>query len=158
MMQTDRAIANKVTASKIIFLGLMVLMFACTTEAQPINFGQDQCHFCKMTIVDKQFAAQCVTKKGKQFKYDATECLVGDLTKNSREAEMAVVPVSDYGGGPMLDAKAATYLISMKIKSPMGAFLSCFRSKDEASVAQKNHGGTLYTWQSLKEELSRTKP
>lgn len=41
------------------------LLWSCSIAPEPINYGQDGCHFCKMTIVDKVHAAEIVTTKGK---------------------------------------------------------------------------------------------
>ena len=57
---------------------LFLSLAACTVAPVPINFGSDGCHFCKMTIVDKQHAAELVTSKGKAYKYDAIECMIDD--------------------------------------------------------------------------------
>ena len=130
-------------------IGLLWLVFACQVEAKKINFGHDACSFCKMTIVDQQHAAQYVTKKGKQFKFDAIECMVNDLSEKDR-TEIAILLSADYGEpGSMTDAATATYLISKKIKSPMGAFLSGFSSNEKALLTQKESGGDLYTWKEL---------
>ena len=53
-----------------------LLFFGCQVGPQPIEYGVDGCHFCKMTIVDKVHAAEVVTDKGKIYKFDATECMV----------------------------------------------------------------------------------
>lgn len=130
-------------------IGLLWLLVACQVEAKKINFGHDACSFCKMTIVDQQHAAQYVTKKGKQFKFDAIECMVNDLSEKDR-SEIAILLSADYGEpGSMTDATTATYLISKKIKSPMGAFLSGFSSNEKALHTQKESGGHLYTWKEL---------
>ena len=55
---------------------IALLVFSCNSSPQPIDYGNDGCHFCKMTIVDKVHAAEIVTKKGKVYKFDATECMV----------------------------------------------------------------------------------
>lgn len=136
-------------------IALCLVLAACSVEAQPISFGKDQCHFCQMTIVDKQHAAQAVTKKGKQFQYDAIECLVNEMLKTKSEPELATILVSDYGESKMTSAAQATYLISDKIKSPMGENLSGFQTREKAEAAQAKHGGDLYTWQTLKERLSQ---
>ena len=150
--------ARKVDTMKWLLTLCLMTAFGCAVEAEPIHFGQDACHFCKMTIVERQFAAQCVTRKGKQFKYDAIECMVHELRAKGNEAEMGLLKVSDYAGGPMIDATRASYLISPKIKSPMGAFLSAFASPQEASRAQQEHGGSVYNWQGLKEKLASDSP
>lgn len=138
------------------FIGIIVLLLtiSCKVEPQPIEYGKDQCSFCKMNVVDKTHAAQYVTSKGKQFKFDAIECMVNDLNENDEE-EIAILLVANYGNpGEMIDAKTATYLISEEIKSPMGANLSAFSSKNKAEELQQKHGGDLYTWGTLKQKFS----
>ena len=137
------------------FAVFLMLLTSCKVEPEPINYGKDQCNFCKMNIVDKQHAAQLVTKKGKQYKYDAIECMVNDLSKNENLKEVAVMLVSNYGEGVMTNATSATYLISEKIKSPMGANLSAFSSRETAEKFLKENGGELFTWEQLKVKLSK---
>ena len=138
------------------FIGLVVILFtvSCKVEPQKIEFGKDQCSFCVMNIVDKTHAAQYVTKKGKQFKFDAIECLVNDLSEKT-EDDLAFLLVSNYDNpGEMIDARAASYIITPAIKSPMGANLSALSSTEKASELQQKHGGNLFTWESLKQRLS----
>lgn len=52
------------------------VLLACQVKQKKINYGTDHCEFCQMTIVDKQHAAQVVTKKGKAYSFDAIECMV----------------------------------------------------------------------------------
>ena len=139
----------------ILSLGLICLVLtlnSCEIKPAPINFGTDSCNFCKMTIVDQQHAAQYVTDKGKQFKFDAVECMLNDLSERGM-GNIQLMLVSDYGQpGTMTDAAGATYLISEEIKSPMGANLSSFASNFKAEETLKTHGGELFTW---KEMLSK---
>lgn len=131
------------------FAALLCLLFSCDVEPEQINYGNDACHFCKMTIVDQQHAAQYVTKKGKQFKFDAIECMVNELSENEIE-KIAIFLVSDYKEpGHMTSALDATYLISKEIKSPMGANLSAFESAKIANNTKDDSGGDLYTWNQL---------
>ena len=137
---------------KFLSLGCICLLFtisSCEVKPEPINFGTDACHFCKMTIVDQQHAAQYVTKKGKQFKFDAVECMLNDISENGME-DLAMLLVSDYAQpGEMTDATQATYLISQEIKSPMGANLSSFGNPLDAEITVKSHGGDLYSWREI---------
>ena len=97
-----------------LILGLIVLFvsISCKVEPKPIEYGQDQCNYCEMNIVDKTHAAQYVTKKGKQFKFDSIECMVNDLQEKDEE-ELAFILIADYGDpGKMIGAKTAFYLIS----------------------------------------------
>ncbi|SNR73220.1 nitrous oxide reductase accessory protein NosL [Lutibacter flavus] len=134
------------------FIGIVIILLtiSCKVEPEAIEYGKDQCSFCVMNIVDKTHAAQYVTKKGKQFKFDAIECLVNDLNEKN-EQDLAVILVADYGNpGNMIDAKTATYLISTGIKSPMGANLSAVVTLEKALELQQQYLGDIYAWEPLK--------
>lgn len=131
----------------------MLLLMACSVEPEKINFGSDMCHFCKMTIVDSQHAAQYVTKKGKQFKYDAIECLLNELSETGTD-KVGVILVSDYSNpGVMTDATLATYLISTEIQSPMGANLSAFSNEIATQNFVKMESDKLFTWKRINQKF-----
>jgi copper chaperone NosL len=131
-------------------LFIVLLLVSCSIEPEPIEYGKDACSFCQMNIVDKQHAAQIVTKKGKVFKYDAIECMMRDMKKKD-ERTIALFVINDYSvPGNFIDAIEATYLVSENIPSPMGANLSGFKNKEIASKTQAEKEGTLYTWDELK--------
>jgi copper chaperone NosL len=116
---------------------------------KPIDYGNDGCHFCKMTIVDKVHAAEIVTNKGKVYKFDATECMV-NFKENFDTSEIKFYLSNNYSEPEVLtDATKATFLISKNIPSPMGAFLSAFKNKEDAQKMQSEQSGTLYTWDEL---------
>jgi copper chaperone NosL len=133
---------------------LLGILISCNVEPEAIEYGKDQCSFCKMNVVDKTHASQYVTKKGKQFKFDAIECMIHDLNEKHEE-DISLFLVSNYSNpGEMIDAKTAIFLISEEIKSPMGANLSAFSSKNKAEELQQKHGGVNYNWEILKQKLS----
>ncbi|MEP0984283.1 nitrous oxide reductase accessory protein NosL [Ekhidna sp.] len=132
---------------------LSLFVLSCSTGPKPINYGQDACVFCKMTIVDKQHAAQLVTKTGKAFKYDAIECMLNDL-KEWEHPEVQHYLVADYSNpGVLTDASGAAYLISQEIPSPMGEFLTAFESEDKRNETVQDVSGTALDWKALKEEF-----
>jgi len=135
---------------------LVALLFtACSVEPDPINYGADACHFCRMTIVDNQHAAQIVTAKGKNYKYDAIECMVHDLNNWDRP-EAAQILVADYTTpGVLSDAIKASYLISKEIPSPMGAYLSAFSDKGKRDETHNSLGGDKLTWEEVKTRLNK---
>ena len=131
------------------FTGILWLFFSCDIAPEEINYGTDACSFCKMTIVDQKHASQYVTKKGKQFKFDAIECMVNDISENGQE-NIGILLVADFENpGNMVNAGDASYLISEAIKSPMGANLSGFASRKAADSTQHDSGGKVYTWNEL---------
>ncbi|WP_418499393.1 nitrous oxide reductase accessory protein NosL [Flagellimonas sp.] len=131
---------------------ILCLIIGCSVGPKPIDYGHVGCHYCSMTIVDKQHAAQLITKKGKVFNFDAIECMMNHL-KDEDESTMALFLVNDFDQpGELMDAAEATYLISENIPSPMGAFLSAFAEDQAAQFALDNNGGELLTWNQLKQE------
>ncbi|MCZ4409904.1 nitrous oxide reductase accessory protein NosL [Cryomorphaceae bacterium 1068] len=132
---------------------LLLLLVGCSISQKPIDYGEAACHYCSMTIVDKQHAAQIVTDKGKVFNYDAIECMMNQMNEADAPT-VALFLANDYSNpGELMDATNATYLISEGIPSPMGAFLTGFSSEAEASAAHASHGGELYDWEGLKEKF-----
>ncbi len=130
-------------------LSLTVIFASCSIEPSKIEYGTDACHFCQMTIVEKTHAAQIVTKKGKSYKYDAVECMLNDL-EDRDNSTIALFLVTDYlNPTNLIDAKMATYLISPAIKSPMGANLSAFKTKEDAEIFVKSDSDKLLNWQEI---------
>ncbi|WP_196885105.1 nitrous oxide reductase accessory protein NosL [Aureivirga sp. CE67] len=141
---------------RILIISLVMLLFiSCEVKQQPIEYGSDACHFCKMTIVDKQHASELVTNKGKAYKFDAIECLVNYINEGQISSEdFGLLLVSNYPEKDhLVDAKTATYLISEKIPSPMGYNLSAFEKKEDATAMQKAKGGQIFTWNELIEKI-----
>ncbi len=134
-------------------VSLIVLFSACDNGPQPIRYGEDACDFCRMTIVDRQHAAQVVTQKGRAYKYDAIECMINDL-KRWDSGEIKHYLVADYKNpGSLTDATRANYLISEAIPSPMGAFLSAFEEESNRQKAFDSVGGQMLHWSQLLKEL-----
>lgn len=126
-----------------------ITLSSCNIQPQPINYGEDACHFCKMNIIDKQHAAQIVTSKGKAFKFDATECMLNHIKEIDKKT-IALYLVADYNDpGSLIDAKTAKYIISENIPSPMGEYLSATKTNEDVLELQKNKTGNVYNWEEL---------
>lgn len=131
---------------------LLIIVAGCSSGPQPINYGNELCHHCKMTISDSRFGSELVTDKGKAFKYDAIECMLMDLPNHS--GETYTLYVSDFlNPGKLIPAKSATFLISQEIPSPMGVFVSGYGSEEDARGQQQQFGGNLFDLEALKNHL-----
>lgn len=131
---------------KIIYLLMLIVSVSCSNEPEPIEYGADACNFCEMTIVSPAFSAQAVSNKGKQYKYDAIECMVNDLLQN--EMETVVLNVANYSQpGEMISVNQADFIINDSIKSPMGANLAAVK-KGEKGRPQETQ--SVFDWESLK--------
>jgi copper chaperone NosL len=137
----------------LISVGMMLFTASCNSGPRPINYGAEACDFCRMTIVDKQHAAQIVTKTGKAFKYDAIECMLNDL-REWEHPEVRHYLVADYANpGELTNALDAAYLRSQEIPSPMGEFLTAFESEDKRNETAQDVSGTALDWNTLMVEF-----
>ena len=142
---------NKVS-SFAIFLAVSLLT-ACSSGPQEIDYGNDGCHFCKMTIVDKIHGAQLITDKGKVFKYDAAECILNYMSQTP-DLKIGSIHTNFYEApSEFISTDEATFLISENLPSPMGANLTAFKTKESAEKMLAEKGGKLYTWDELKDHL-----
>ncbi|GAB2769210.1 nitrous oxide reductase accessory protein NosL [Salinimicrobium soli] len=136
---------------KIIYLLILIISVSCSNEPEPINYGADACDFCEMTIVSSAFSAQAVSTKGKQFKYDAIECMVNDL--HQIDVDMAVLRVADYAHpGTMISVKDAVFVVNDSIKSPMGANLAAVKKNERKSLINTE---STFDWEGLKVHFLR---
>ncbi len=131
-------------------LVLSFFVVSCEVGTEPIRFGEDQCDECKMTISDHRFGAEIVTKKGKIKKFDSVECLI-DFVRDNGDQNLKFQMVVDYKNPKsLIEAQNAGYLISKKLPSPMGGFISAYQSTDLAKAQQKELAGAVYSWSNLK--------
>lgn len=131
------------------FVVMLLVLTSCNVGPQAIDYGNDGCYFCKMTIVDKIHAAEIITKKGKVYKFDASECMI-NFMKEFDTSEVKLFLTNIYTEPEtLIDATQATFLISKNVPSPMGAFLTAFKTKEDAQKVQDEKEGTLYSWNEL---------
>jgi copper chaperone NosL len=80
--------------------------------------------------------------------------MVQKINEENNEGELAYILVANYQKpGELINAQNSTYLITKKIKSPMGAYLSAFSSLENAKKVENELGGKIYNWQQLKEKF-----
>lgn len=120
----------------LIFFLLLIMMglYACSSGPRPIEYGKEECVFCKMTIMDKQFGCQIVNTKGKHFNFDDLSCLVGYLVSDIISHEdVGAIYVSDYNGSHELIQGAKMHFVeSEMLHSPMAGNIAAFSNKDSA--------------------------
>jgi copper chaperone NosL len=134
---------------------LFCLLVSCSKTPQAINYGKDMCHFCQMTIVTKTHASQMVTGKGKQFKFDAIECMIHFLEDKQDIIPESQLYITNYTSpGEMIDAKTASYAVSPQIGSPMGANLTGFLSLESAKETITTEDASFYDWNGIFAKLN----
>lgn len=144
-------VSKKITAVPILLLFIATLA-GCSHKAEPINFGKDNCAECKMTIMDPRFGAEIVTKKGKIYKFDDTHCVAVFMER--RAVEMSSIHKTyfvDFNkSSEFIKVDQAEFVVSSKLKSPMGGNAAAFRNKAEAEKLSATLEGSKTTnWATL---------
>jgi copper chaperone NosL len=139
--------------STVAAIGLL-FMLSCTPQPSPIQYGQDQCEFCKMTIMDNRFGAELVTTKGKVHKFDDLFCLNKYYQmQQSKDADFQYILVNDYlQKGNLIDLRSAHLLTAEALRSPMAGNMAAFSSMEKlkAFQAEKQWQTETTNWSNLK--------
>ena len=132
-----------------------LLLISCTVEPEPLHYGKDPCQVCKMTLVDRKFGAEIVTKKGRIYKFDDVNCMLNFYNSDYVSTEeMQEILVVDYSKPEkLIDARNAFYVRSESIKTPMASNVASFLSNDDLSEMNKNWKGILMTWGELQTQF-----
>lgn len=134
--------------NKLITLFISVLFFSCTAQPEPLVFGKDACYACKMTLMDKKFGAEIVTKKGKVYKFDDLNCMINFYNSGKeREESMANILAIDFAQPEkLIDVKYAFFIKSDKLRTPMASQLAAFEREEDFNTYKKKWNGILLGW------------
>jgi copper chaperone NosL len=101
-----------------------------------------------MTLMDDKFGAEIVTKKGKVYKFDDVNCMLGfyhsDFEEQGNMAHLLVINFAQPN--QLIDATNSWYLKSELIRSPMASGLAAFATEEEYSLYKKEWKAILMSW------------
>ncbi len=149
---------DQVSSNKLVILFLAIvatlLVSGCGGyKPEEIQYGIDQCDYCKMTIADQSFSSELITQKGKVLKYDSIECLAAadvEFVRNSQEVHSRWV--TDFRQpGKFLNANSASIVASDRQKSPMGVGLLAANSEQAAQQLIDEFGGRIVSMNEIRE-------
>lgn len=137
---------------RLLVLMIMTGLYACSSGPKPIGYGKEECVFCKMTIMDKQFGCQIVNTKGKHYNFDDLSCLLGYLqTDIIQEKDIGAIYVPDYcGSHELFPAKGMFYVGSEMLRSPMAGNVAAFTNKDSAMHYNGLLQGKMQNWENIR--------
>ena len=128
-----------------------VLLKACQPKTEAFNYGKDNCHFCKMGILDPKYGCEIVTKKSKVFKFDDINCMAMFINSGGvEENDIAHKVVINFEKkNEFIDADKAVFWVSSTLRSPMGANAAAFISRDAAEKIITSKDGQFVNWETV---------
>ena len=132
----------------IIILLTIITLASCGSEPEPINYGHDECEFCRMQITDNKYGAELVTEKGKIYKFDSIECMIEfSLVKNTLGDTNNKLLITDFNNpGNLVDARNSFYVKNDKFRSPMGLNVTAFKGEEQVQKFISENGGEKLSW------------
>ena len=132
---------------------LFFSLTGCSQSPQPIQYGQDECDYCKMTIMNPKFASELVTKKGKAIKFDDLSCMANHLNEKITLTEnISNLYVTDFSEPhSFIPIEEAHLLASENFRSPMRGNVAAFSHTDSLKAVQQVMGARKVSWEEAKD-------
>ena len=139
---------KKLSVALLVLIILHLPLSGCKTDPEPINYGHDECEFCRMLITDKRYGSEIVTDKGKVLKFDEVGCMIEyAMVKNFIGDANQKFLVTDFASPEsFMDANSAFYVENENFRSPMGLNVSAFDSEISRQKFISESGGSILNW------------
>lgn len=147
------------SAGSMAVLALLVstLASSCGDSGPPqIDIGKAECSYCRMNVMDEQFASAIVTQAGRVYPFDSPECMVQHVADgNIAEAQVKGWWVCDHAHpGTLIEATTAQYLASPTLHSPMNGNVAAFAGEVDRDAAAADHPGEKLDWSAARALLT----
>ena len=141
----------KIRNTHLVLFFLSLGLFSCKIQPDPIKLGRDNCHFCKMTISDIKFGSEIVTKKGKVYKFDDTQCMISFLQTNFLEKkEIGQLYLVDFSGSHALLKVSDAYVLKSDLfATPMKGYYAAFSNSKAMQQIQMQYKAKKVSWNEL---------
>jgi copper chaperone NosL len=143
---------KKLSIKSVAVIGIPLLLFSsCKPKPEPFRYGSDECHYCKMGIVEENFGSELVTKKGKVYKFDDIGCMVHTMEEEKMdEKKLAYVLVINFEKkDDFLDVHKTSFVVSEEIRSPMNFKTAAFAGRQAAEKFLEGKEGAILNWEEI---------
>ena len=133
-----------------LFLLLSITIFSCANDKPvPIKLNADNCDFCGMSIADGKFAAEVITEKGRDYKFDDILCMI-NYTKENAHTKIGSYYVNDFAqDNVLIPANSAFFLSGGAIQSPMHGGIIAFSNEVDAKEMATKLNAEPITWEAI---------
>jgi copper chaperone NosL len=141
---------KKQSVQPALFLLLSLTIFSCANDkAVPIKLNVDNCDFCGMSIADGKFAAEVITDKGRDYKFDDILCMI-NYTKENSNTKIGGYYVNDFAQDNILiPAQTAFFLSGGTIQSPMRGGIIAVSNEVDAKEFGTKLSAVPITWEAI---------
>ena len=119
------------------------------TGPPELKLGHQECGECGMLInEDRCCAAILVDSDGshrEHILFDDIGCLL-EYKTTKPQTKIVEHWVRDYSARAWLKSESAFYLMSEKMRTPMGSWIVAFASRQAAEAVQKENEGRILSW------------
>lgn len=149
--KAERKNSKGVAALASVLVMATMSLASCAAKPEPIQYGKDNCYFCKMGIADPKFGGEVITKKSKVYKFDDLVCMNRFLQSGAvKENEISKkVAVNFEKQNDFIDVNKAFFLFSPELNSPMDGNAAAFTSKENAEKIKAQKPGEIISWNEL---------
>ncbi len=143
--------SRKIKTKAIAVVLILSSLASCNTGPEPIKTGTDNCYSCKMTISDNRFGGEIVTKKGRIYKFDDSECILSFIKAKAIEpGEIKDVYFVNFcEKHSLLNVNDCHFLRSKDIRGPMGGDIAAFDNSDSLAKAKQYYKGAVARWNEI---------
>ena len=144
---------------KLLLIAPAVIFFLAACEKSnkpvPINYGVDECAYCRMKITDPRYGSELILKTGKPYKFDSIECLAAFYIENKEKLPVGFLWVPDFLTKSFIKAETAYYLHSKNLPSPMSLNISAHKTKENLKKVKEKYGGEELNWKDVLELVKK---
>jgi len=135
--------------SVVLLLAVILVLPGCGKEdpdkPPKIRYGQDVCADCRMIIAEPRFSASLVSGENDVLKFDDIGCAAHYQMNQPGPPERFWV--HDFLTEQWVDGKAAFFVYSGNLVTPMGYGLAAFSGRAEAEKFAENEKGRQVSWE-----------
>lgn len=110
---------------------LLLSLNSCSQNAEPIKYGKDNCSYCNMTIMKKNYGGEIMSKKGKAFKFDDVGCLREFLVEGKiKRDDVGKIYLNEIEQGELIDSDKLTLIKNETFRTPMASHIVAVKKEN----------------------------
>jgi copper chaperone NosL len=127
---------------------ISLILSSCSKQIKVIDYGKDECDYCKMLIEDNRFGCVLTTGNGNQLKFDDVGCMISyAIVKNTLDSADQKFSVTVFTmPDTYVDAQKAYYVYNENFNSPMGYNVLAFDRDISSKDFIGENGGEEMKW------------